>query len=807
MRFESIRLRNMATFDDVELDLLSIDAELIAFCGVNGSGKTTMLELLPGTPLRQCATRGTLLSNARGRDSFSEVTVCNGKRYTIRQNIDALTGKGETSIVDEAGRPVVESGKVRDADRWVAEHFPDPDVLYSSSFAVQGRQGLLDMRKSDRKQVILRALGIERLERMAELARERERGAKEHASTLRARIADLPEADIDALGAQLDQAKKDAATAVERTRAARTALERAVAAAADASRVAELAAQRRAAQARLNAAVERIAETETRLANNRAVLERREEIEAACERALTLDKLLVSARDELQDRRRDLDVARAVVTDADARLRECTNAQARAESDVARLEGRLRDREQVLAAREKLAESHDLVHACERKVAGMEAEVARLEALVVSGKDRRIGELRGTLDLVRRDAAFSADAATLGRYAEEGLTKDDDLAADLDQAPAALKAARDDLLAVRSGLEKARRDCLALERLAARATEIEQAQADLAEARIRVAKAAEAADNAGRVRADSLESESKAARAMDAADARAKGFSREREGITANLLKPRLADAEARIEELTAGLPAFQKAKTDAETELASLPPVSEAAPVDVAAQEQAVAAAEVVESATAERCTRLRTEIERAESVIAKRKALTIDLKEAESEHADWTRLVQDLGKNGLQAMEIDACLPEVNALANELLYACFGSRYTLELRTDRLSADGKKTIEDLEIRVLDSENGYDGPVEKYSGGQKVILGEALSLAITVLACQRLGIDRPTLVRDESGSALDADAARAYVAMLRKAARMIGADKVLIVSHSLEIQDMADAKVFIEGGKVRVAA
>jgi exonuclease SbcC len=680
-------------------------------------------------------------------------------------------------------------------------------VLYASSFAVQGRRGLLELKKSERKKIILRALGIERLERMAEVAREYERQASATVAALRARVADVPEVNIAALRAELDAAEKSAEGARGRTRAARVALDRAVAAAADATRAAELAEQRRAAQARLDAATKRIGDTEGRIANNRAVLDRRAEIAAAVERAEAIDTALADSQDALHGKRRALDAARAAVTAASERLRECTSAQARAESDVGRLEARLRDRDQVLEAKGKLGEASDRVARISASVVSCEATVERLEALVVSGKDRRIGGLRSSLDLVRRDAKH-ADVGELARYAEEGLAEDNALEQDLSTAPGDLRNTRERLAVLRETLERARRECMTLERLAARATEIEQAQADLAEAKMRMAKAAEDADQARRDRDATSKAAEDAQAACTAEENRSRSFAREREGLAATLaLRPRLEQAEARIEELSAGLPAGREAKALAETELASLPPVSAAAPVDVAAQERAVADAELQERAAGDQCVRLRGDIERAQEAAKKRAAMVAELAVEEGELADWSRLTRDLGKDGLQAMEIDAALPEVNATANELLHNAFGSRYTVELRTDRLSSDGKKVIEDLEVRVLDAEEGYDGPIEKYSGGQNVVVGEAISLAITVIACRRLGIERPSIIRDESGAALDASSAAAYVTMLRKAARMIGADKVFIVSHSESVQDMADAKILVSDGTVTVEA
>lgn len=105
----------------------------------------------------------------------------------------------------------------------------------------------------------------------------------------------------------------------------------------------------------------------------------------------------------------------------------------------------------------------------------------------------------------------------------------------------------------------------------------------------------------------------------------------------------------------------------------------------------------------------------------------------------------------------------------------------------------------------MIDTVRGREGAAETFSGGERVIIGEAVSLALSVLACRRAGLERPTLVRDESGAALDAANGRAYMAMLRRAAEMIDADKVLFVSHTPELQELADARVIIESGQIRL--
>ncbi len=196
---------------------------------------------------------------------------------------------------------------------------------------------------------------------------------------------------------------------------------------------------------------------------------------------------------------------------------------------------------------------------------------------------------------------------------------------------------------------------------------------------------------------------------------------------------------------------------------------------------------------------------VEAAEAKVAKLEALTKEVAVAEEDAADWVLLAHDLGRDGLQACEIDAAVPEVNEIANDLLHSCHGSRFTCEIRTTRLSSDGKKMLDELDINVIDTVKGQDRLAEEYSGGECVIVGEAIALALTEIGCRDQ--DGPTLIRDESGASLDPFNGRAYIAMLRKAAASIGADKVLYVSHDPELQALADARIVIEDGCLRVVA
>ena len=90
-------------------------------------------------------------------------------------------------------------------------------------------------------------------------------------------------------------------------------------------------------------------------------------------------------------------------------------------------------------------------------------------------------------------------------------------------------------------------------------------------------------------------------------------------------------------------------------------------------------------------------------------------------------------------------------------------------------------------------------------SGGESVLVSEALALALALSAASRSGTRIETLLRDETGSALDRDRGPAYARMLRKAAALGGFHQVLYVSHQGAAIEQADAVVEVGEGRVRI--
>lgn len=807
MRLEKLRVKGLGPFRDTTLDLASIPHQILAVCGENGAGKTTLVELFAGAVYRDCPTHGSLSGLATERDSWVEATVVTDQRFTVRQLVDKVSGKGETSIVDESGTALIASAKLTEGDAWLEKHTPPSEVFFASAFLAQKGEGFLAQKAGERKAALLRVLGLERYEAMAELARKRAATLRDDLRVLRARL------DDEAGRAKVEEAElRYAARSVERAeaevQAARSALDAALA---EEAQWTERRAAQRAALARLDDLTRKIAEGTRRigdlgerLGNNRAVLARRAEIERAVSEAAELD-LAIRERDQIQAaHRKALDDAQRALDSARARLSRAKTAASQAvgfhRSAVQREEGERREIEAARLALPAAEVEHAEAVARSRRAA---AELEQLQSRTIAGAGQRISALREGLEDIEMAAEDIEQARDIAHAA---LARDWATVEDAESRPGLIAAARRETEEAARQETTARMHLSILRNALAREPELARCAAERESARVRV----EAAEKEVVEALAEVEMRIEEGAAIEGQTITTAAELRERREMLAPLLRlaPGLAQAEARIAEiqpqiltLTAEVETAKRERLAVEVEDIPHPrrPMGEL--------ESAVEIATAARSTAISRHAVAARDAEAAREARAKADAMMIDITAAEQRLADWTRLAADLGRDGLQALEIDAALPELTERANDLLHSCHGSRWTVRIESTRASADGKKQIEGLAVWVLDTQAGREGPGETYSGGERVILAEAVALPLVALWCERQGVERPTLVRDESGAALREDNAVAYVAMLRRAASWIGADKVLVVTHSDEIRRLSDATVVVADGAATVVA
>jgi DNA repair exonuclease SbcCD ATPase subunit len=165
-----------------------------------------------------------------------------------------------------------------------------------------------------------------------------------------------------------------------------------------------------------------------------------------------------------------------------------------------------------------------------------------------------------------------------------------------------------------------------------------------------------------------------------------------------------------------------------------------------------------------------------------------------------DWSLLVKAFGPAGIATLLVDQALPEISVLATDLLRDCLGETlFAIQLLTQRASADDKKMLEVLDVVIY--RDGKQIAVKDLSGGEGVLVSEALSLAIALYNARRTGARPYTLFRDEVGANLDDENAPAYTRLLARALQVGGFKRVLFVSHHQRALALADARIHVVDG------
>ena len=147
---------------------------------------------------------------------------------------------------------------------------------------------------------------------------------------------------------------------------------------------------------------------------------------------------------------------------------------------------------------------------------------------------------------------------------------------------------------------------------------------------------------------------------------------------------------------------------------------------------------------------------------------------------------LVTAFGKQGIPALLIERAVPDLEAIANDVLGVLSDGRMSLELRSTRDTA-AKTTVETLDIVVLTSAG--ERPYENFSGGEAMRVDLALRMALSQLRASRAGARCEMLVLDETCAPLDDDGRAMFVDCLSRAAERFAT--VLVITHVPELKEL----------------
>jgi len=822
LRIDSIHVRGIGVLEDARLELTGCPG-IVAISAPNGAGKSTLLECIPGAMYRRTPSRGQLKDIAKAKGASLVLRAHNGTPIEARHVIDAtIKSIRQESVLMVDG--TVTDGKVRSFDEAAASVFPPEQVFLATSFAAQGGVGdWTKLSTADLRQMFAHHLGLQRLQDIADAAKERRKEKLTEIATIEGRIADLKAGDMDALELELRRVQGEMVKdgpymdlLRQRLDAARAEVAEAVAA----ERAVEEQRKMWQAQAdriaRLHADV---TATEGAIGRARAAAEALPEMEATLEAVARMTATIREFEPQVTEARMEKERAAREGSENWAALQQSLN-------DLSLLRDLLVRADDIRSAVVKAEELERRVNDLARVVSAIEDRVGEARTRVTAHKEAVSEAERLCVRLTYSERAASllgeVPCGGEGQYAGCALLGD-------------AARARDEVVKIRGDLVRA-----AWGFDLSSPTHLLSAEAELRAARDRLSTSSDdlRAARAASVDAPRLQDAEPMARKLEdeiverterhdvliaARDRYASTLNRAtaeldkaRKDLASNApggeqqLRDSIASARAEAEKLDEHMGRLEALRQDLSVEsetIGSEPTSQDAARRRREAQNQiAEAEADMARikdrrEGLIRRAATLEEQIRQGKEAREQRTELETQSARLRQDVADWTLVERGFGREGIQALLIDAAGPRISTLANELLQVTFGTRFRVNLETTRLDSTGKKLLESLELRVIDSERGREGAIETLSGGEKVVVGLALRLALILHGSQ----GSSQLFLDEMDGALDAENAERFVPMLRRGMELGAIDQVVFVSHRQECQDAADHLVRIEEGRVRM--
>lgn len=813
-----IGLKRGLGLDEIEIDF-SKTSGLSAFEGANGSGKSTIIELL--SPYNQLASRdGALYQHTFLRDSEKDLTFeYGGHIYRTLLKIDCKSQRSEGFIWKD-GQPEV-NGKISAYAKYIENLLGSPNLFFSSVFCAQNATKLSDMTTGQLKGLFAEFLRLDRFQGWENTAKQEGNILLGKDSQLEMQIMGLREAVQKAtdMSAQVDGHRRDIAVLAEKREAM----------------LAKLAEARKAAEA-LNQTIAANKANEQRRADLQQQINRLTQELAAAETEATAE--LDGLKTAWRKTKADLDACTAILADKE-KIEAAAGELAGLETQAAEIQKEIDEKTAELPGHQQR------VHDIETQITGLRQQLKDLDndpemvSLVkqfeeaegmVRDRKNELTALDNDRDLFTIEAQISACADMAEPLNKRGATCPNPPPEDCGFIASAIGAIKR-----QPELEKRRDDINVV--IAAKRSGLKTAIADIKFCAEKVIEEKEARRIVITDAKDSLDAQIKTlthdlknAQQMplsigeEIAKARKELATLRLKIAQQKVIAERLPDvrvAEARKDDLTAQLQENEKAgkaKREAwdgisivrKASIKGLRGEYDKIVVDIEAEGKLEALNEHINVLDAVDLPALdngivaeREAIAGLEAQIGQMKAEQSALTAAETEKtritqdiSEWKYLQNACGKNGLQAMEIDGAAPLITGYANSLLSQAFGPLFTVKLLTQ--DEAGKEC---LDIMVI-TEDGEEVLLENLSGGQKVWNLMALRLAMTLLSKEKSGHTFLTAYADELDGALDPDNSVSFVNMYRAFMTAGGFQDFLFISHKPSCRAMADNVLHFEHGK-----
>lgn len=832
-----LQLRNFMSYRGSDNDVDFSGIRVACLAGDNGHGKSALLDAITWTLWGKSRARrdDDLITRGETEMEVRFEFELNDQRYrVVRQRSSA--GRGSTVLELQAynGNMFVPMGepKVRETEARINELLRvDYETFVNSAFILQGRADeFTTKRTGERKRILADILGLGIYDEFEERAKEKAREAVHKVDRLTGELEDLKKhaASVEQYETELQEAEAAAQEAREQLEVAeqayRTLREKYHVLETKAEQLTSIERDLRQAQRDIERQEQRRAQLQKKIAANEALIEREEEISANYEALKGAHKQVEDWNEtvrhlmELQEERgvvqRRIDTARnelesdlRVQQDRVADLEQRLSGLVAAEKQREEARAKLTAFEEIEARRERLRAEREAAIAeratCRQENAHLKTKMAEIKErmdLLADEEDAACPVCRRPLSEEHREQAL-AEARDEGKQLGDRYREN---RAQMQVLTTTVETVEQQLVEIDGKLKQRRR----WEQTLARA---EQQLEQAADSRTRLTEARDAVKGLekqlqekeyaleAQARLEELDREASTLGYDKAAHEEAKRQVQqlqpaEEEWQALQTARDRLKDDHESLEVLESHVETLtDRAETLKEQREALL---EELGGRDALRAEVQQKGAEVTElqkkSAAAERqqgAARQRLEFVRQQA--EKLPAKTRELEEWRERQQAFQELRSAFGKRGLQAMIIEASLPEIEDEANRLLGMMTDGRMTIRLESQRETRAGHM-VEALDLVIAD-ERG-ERPYELYSGGEAFRVNFALRIALSKLLARRAGARLQTLFIDEGFGSQDATGRERLVEAINAIQDEFA--RVFVITHIEELKEYFPARI-----------
>ena len=161
------------------------------------------------------------------------------------------------------------------------------------------------------------------------------------------------------------------------------------------------------------------------------------------------------------------------------------------------------------------------------------------------------------------------------------------------------------------------------------------------------------------------------------------------------------------------------------------------------------------------------------------------------------WLLLKRAFSAEGIQALELDALAPSLSEISNNLLRESYDGRFSVEIRTTKMSGSGAKTkqIESFGIWIFDGAEKDPAcqwqEFSELSGGESTYVRKAIQDSFAIATARNGGRRFETPIYDERDGGLDPEAVTRYYRLITASMDAMHAHQILFVTHNDSVQQM----------------